>query len=188
GSADGFSPYSQPINAYVGPPQPPTPNQIINVSGPSTGPFVITLTWNQNNPNANAVTKYIVQKSVDGGAFSTLAQVLGGTNQLYVDGPLAAGHVYTYQVAAVYNGITTAYSGTVYIAFPVGAEVAVPAQVLAHGNNGVPYFQQLYAGFFTVLPDTDTELTSYGVGPYTWSMLAGTLPTGLALDPTSGAI
>jgi hypothetical protein len=154
----------------------------------NAGPFLATLTWSQQNPNANAVSGYTVQMSVDSGAFATIAEITGGVNQSYVAGPLGSGHTYNFRVATTYNGVTTAFSGIGSITFPAGAEVTVPAQTLASGVHSVFYSHQVYAGVFITLPNGDTQLIQYGVPPYLWSVGAGVLPPGLSLEASTGII
>ena len=268
GSPDGYSPFSAPVYAYIGTPLPPAAQQIIRVSGPAGGPFVVTATWNQNLPGPSVVSSYTVQMAtgtlyaaeahsvpalppynvtvtnppsgnlafVDGGVvyaatgipftlvgsnpglgeytvtpggtygfgssdasasvaitytnsgpFATVATVFGGANESYTAGPLAAGHVYSFQVAANFNGTTTPFSGASSITFPPGAEVAVPAQFLPNGTHGVPYSAQAAAGIFTASPQ-GTALQYYGVPPYTWAVASGSLPTGLSLNASNGII
>ncbi len=268
GSADGQSVFSNTVYAYIGTPLPPAAQQIIHVSGPSGGPFVVTVTWNQNLPTPQVAVSYTVQMSTgtlyaaeahtvpahspynvvvthppagnlvfaDGGVayaatgipftlvaanpalgeytvtpvgaygfsssdasasvaitytnsapFLTVATVQGGTNESYTAGPLAAGLVYSFQVAANFNNLSTGYSGISSITFPSGAEVAVPAQFLPNGTHGVPYSAQVVAGIFTTSPQ-GTELQYYGVPPYAWTVASGSLPTGLSLNAHNGII
>ena len=63
GSADGQSVFSNTVYAYIGTPLPPAAQQIIHVSGPSGGPFVVTVTWNQNLPTPQVAVSYTVQMS-----------------------------------------------------------------------------------------------------------------------------
>jgi hypothetical protein len=158
------------------------------VSGPSTGPFVATLVWSQQNPNVIATSGYIVQMSTDSGGFNTITNIVGGANQSYSVGPLVNGHTYNFRVATIYNGVHTAYSGVGSITFPSGAEVAVPAQTLAGGIHAVAYSQQIHAGIFVTLPNGDMDLIQYGVPPYVWSVASGSLPTGLSLEANTGIV
>jgi hypothetical protein len=192
GGADGFSNYSVPVAVYLGTAFPPLPNQPVNVSGSSTGPFQVIITWGQFNPNIPPVDGYIVQMSVDGAAFTTVSTIITGALQSFTAGPLAAGHVYSFQISATYNGVQTPYSNLVSVAFPPGAEVAVPAQTLPNGNVGVPYSTAdpvvLVAGTNVLLPNSPVaQFISYGILPYTWT-LVGSLPPGLSLDPNLGSI
>jgi hypothetical protein len=65
------------------------------------------------------------------------------------------------------------------------------------GENQLPFYLDLYtpAIITTSLPDSNISVsynatlqTAHGTAPYTWSVSSGTLPTGLALNSTTGEI
>ena len=56
----------------------------------------------------------------------------------------------------------------------ISADPVIVTASLPAGEVGVPYSQSV-AG-------------AGGTGPYTWSITAGSLPTGLTLNPTAGGI
>jgi titin len=82
----------------------------------------INLAWTDNSSNESGFT---LQRSVNGGAFLTLAN-LGPNVTSYVDSALTIGNTYTYQVAATNQYGSSAYSNT--------ASVPVPTVPVAPSN------------------------------------------------------
>ena len=117
-----------------------------------TGPQV-TLTWTDNATNE---TGFVLQRSVNGGAFATLVSPAAHTGtgaMTYIDTTVTAGNTYAYQVQAVNGVITSAFSNT--------ANVVVPALPLAPTTLAAV----LQAGPQVALTWTDnaTNETSYVV-------------------------
>lgn len=68
----------------------------------------------------------------------------------------------------------TSVTGTVTISVPVNPSITTAAGALGGGSVGAAYFAAL------------TEVG--GISPYTWTVTTGTLPAGLSLNASSGAI
>jgi FtsP/CotA-like multicopper oxidase with cupredoxin domain len=114
----GNSPYSNTVQVFV-PAPPAAPTNLVAVV--QTGPVRVQLTWRDNATNE---TGFVIERSVNGGAFATLATVgprAGTGNVTYTDNAVAGGSTYAYRVAAVNNGLMSAYSNT------ATASLAVPA-------------------------------------------------------------
>jgi hypothetical protein len=96
-------------------PMPSAPTNLVAAlqSGPK-----ISLTWRDN---ANNESYFVVEKSVDGGAFTLLAQPAARNNTgnvTYVDTVVSASHSYRYRVAAVNAGGQSAYATSNTISTP----------------------------------------------------------------------
>jgi FtsP/CotA-like multicopper oxidase with cupredoxin domain len=79
----------------------------------------ISVTWRDNATNESY---FLVERSIDGGAFTLLAQRPARTNTgnvTYVDTSVAAGHTYAYQVAAAPTATPTVYATTGTVAVPM---------------------------------------------------------------------
>ena len=85
----------------------------------------MSLTWTDNATNE---TGFVVQRSVNGGAFATIATpaALAGTGTVtYVDTTVQPGNTYVYQVCAVNGAIASAFSNTATVTvrrFSVGPD------------------------------------------------------------------
>jgi FtsP/CotA-like multicopper oxidase with cupredoxin domain len=103
------------------------------------GPM-IRLTWTDNDTNE---TGFVVERAVNGGAFSTLATVAPKNNTgsvSYTDTAVIAGNTYDYRVKAVNGGGSSAYSNTATVIISLPTPPAAPSGVTASavrasGNN-----------------------------------------------------
>lgn len=114
---------SNELTVGVVPPAAPTSLVATVQSGPGVG-----LTWRDNATNE---TGFVIERSVNGGAFAPLVTVgpLNGTgNVSYTDTTVTAGTTYAYRVKAVNGGVSSSYSNTV-TAIP--SAVAAPSNVTA---------------------------------------------------------
>ncbi len=79
----------------------------------------VTLTWRDNSTNE---TGFRVERSVNGAAFTTLANVAAkagsGTNVSYPDTTVTSGNTYDYRVRAVLNTTLSAYPNPVTVIVP----------------------------------------------------------------------
>jgi predicted phage tail protein len=108
----GSSPASNPATATTLPLPPAAPSGLAAtlVAGPR-----VSLTWTDNATNE---TGFIVQRSVNGGAYAQLATVAarsGTGSASYVDGAVALNSTYRYRVIAVNTGGSSAPSNIVLI-------------------------------------------------------------------------
>jgi hypothetical protein len=92
---------------------PPTGNGNENpaptgLAAASTGTTSINVTWTAANP---AVTQYILERSMGGGTFAEIARPAASATA-YADAGLTANTQYSYRLAAVRSGETSAYSST----------------------------------------------------------------------------
>ncbi|MGD9365818.1 MAG: DNRLRE domain-containing protein [Desulfobacteraceae bacterium] len=69
--------------------------------------FDITLSWTDNSDNEDA---FVVERSVDGGAYAPLVDDLAPDTQSYTDANLEPLHTYTYRVKAANSFGSSAYS------------------------------------------------------------------------------
>jgi FtsP/CotA-like multicopper oxidase with cupredoxin domain len=79
----------------------------------------VSLTWTDNATNE---TGFVVQRSDNGGAFTTIATpaALAGTGTVtYVDATAQPGNTYVYQVSAVNGAFASAFSNTASLTMPV---------------------------------------------------------------------
>ncbi len=111
----GNSPYTN--TAQVSPPVAPSSLTAVLTYGP-----IITLNWVDNSLNEIG---FVVERSINGGAFSTLATV-GANVTTYVDSTGTQNNTYAYRVAAFNPLGNSPYSNTV--------QVVVPAAPLAPTN------------------------------------------------------
>ena len=87
----------------------PTPNPApTGLAAAATGTTTINVTWTAASP---AVTQYILQRSTGGGAFTEIARPAAGATS-YADAGLTADTEYSYRLAAVRDGETSAFSAT----------------------------------------------------------------------------
>lgn len=90
------------------PPAAPTNLSLSLLSGPR-----IRLTWRDNATNE---TGFVIERSINGGAFTELARVgarINTGNLSYVDATIIPGNQYTYRVAAINEAGLSSYSNTV---------------------------------------------------------------------------
>jgi hypothetical protein len=176
-SADGFSPYSQPVYAYVGTPQSAIITTINQISGgeitgspPAPVPYTVILNWTQSNPTAPTVSGYQIAMSTDGGGFVIIATITSNLTSSFVVSGLANGHTYRFQMSTLYNGSYTLFGLVTSITLPL----AIPAQVLPSGfYGGSPPGGEVYAYF----------IFGQGGAPfYTFTLNSGSLPPGITLS------
>jgi FtsP/CotA-like multicopper oxidase with cupredoxin domain len=131
----------------------------------------ISLSWRDN---ANNETGFQIQRSENGGAFTTLATV-GANVTTYVDATIATGRSYRYSVAAVNGPALSAYatSGTVVVPMPAAAPSAVTATLQAgprvaigwrdnsNNENGFVVQRSTNGGAFAPLATVGPNVTSY---------------------------
>ena len=110
---------------------PVAPAAPTNLTGTAqTGPQV-SLTFRDNATNE---TGFIVERSVNGGAFATLTTLLpniGTGNVTYVDTTVTAGISYAYRVKAVNGVVSSAFSNTVTVNVPLPPAPAAPSTLSA---------------------------------------------------------
>jgi len=113
GYGNGFPTMTvQSVSASAGVNQPAAPTTLAATL--QAGPQV-RLTWKDN---ANNETGFVVERSVNGGAYSTLATV-GANTSSYINTGVLPGSTYTYRVAAVNIAGQSIYSNLVAVAVPV---------------------------------------------------------------------
>ncbi len=112
------------------PPAAPTNLMAFQLPGPT-----ISLLWRDNATNE---TGFVVQRTVNGGAFVQIATAPARNNTgnvIIVDNAVTAGNVYTYRVAAVNDAGQSGYSNTVRVTPP--SRPAAPSNLTAvNGPNG----------------------------------------------------
>ncbi|WP_441599467.1 IPT/TIG domain-containing protein [Ensifer sp. 2TAB8] len=159
-------------------------------TGPFTGTQSYALVVDQVLPVANAVTATVAANSTANGI--TLAITGGAADSVAVANPAAhgtataSGTTITYTPAPGYSGTDsftytatnaagTSSAATVTLAVTAPTLVLSPgAGALADGTKGTVYAQTL--------------AVSGGTAPYAYTVTAGALPAGLALDGTTGHV
>jgi predicted phage tail protein len=98
----------------------------------------VSLTWKDNATNE---TGFVLERSVNGGAFAQLAAP-GPRNGMgsvsYTDTTVTAGNAYAYRVKAVSEAVSSAYSNTASVtidAVPAAPTILTVTAVRANGNN-----------------------------------------------------
>jgi titin len=124
-NAQGNSPYSNVATVTVTAPVAAPTNLTATIY---TNPNRVQLIWTDNATNE---TGFVIERSVNGGAFTTLANVgaragTGSTN--YMDSSVTAGNSYSYRVAALLGAAKSAYSNTVSVSLTLPA---APSNVTA---------------------------------------------------------
>jgi FtsP/CotA-like multicopper oxidase with cupredoxin domain/fibronectin type 3 domain-containing protein len=92
----------------------------------------IALTWVDN---ANNETGFVLQRSVNGGAFAQLTAPAANVTS-FVDTTVAVGNTYAYQVQAVNLGGASAFSNTATVVVPLPIVPAAPTTLSARLLNG----------------------------------------------------
>jgi hypothetical protein len=136
----------------------------------TAGDGQVSLSWTPGSTGQSAITNYLITYSSVGSyvpftrsaSTATTATVTGLTN----------GTAYTFKVAAVNTQGTGATSAASSPATPLGPSISTA--VLPGGELGVTY--------------STTPTVTGGTGPYTWTLASGALPSGLLLNPSTGAI
>ncbi len=151
---------------------------------PNTNVTITATVATQSNAIANASQEPngMVQFSVNGTAFGPPAAVIGGANtntQL----AQATASIFTTALAGGQNAITAQYLGdNNYAASGVSPSVTITVTSPTVTTSSLP------TGVVSVAyPSTQLTATG-GATPYTWSVTAGSLPTGLAPLPSTGII
>jgi len=132
----------------------------------------VALAWVNNATNADSV---IVERSVNGGAFSLLT-TLPGTSASYTDTPALPG-AYSYRVAAVNTVGTSAYAG------PASVTVAKPASSTVLSSSANPSVGHTSVTFTATV--TPVLATAKPTGSVSFTIDAGA-PTVVPLDTTTG--
>ena len=109
------------------------PEQVTGMSAVS-GDGQAALSWDVPADNGAAITDYIIERSIAGGAFSTLADGTGSTPS-FTDTGLTNGTEYSYRVSAV-NGVGTGPVSTPVSATPSAGGAALSILAFAHGETG----------------------------------------------------
>jgi hypothetical protein len=146
------------------------------------------------NPAALTVTTTSLSNGVVGTAYSATLQSSGGTGAItwsvtvgtlpvglslnastgVIAGTPTAAATSTFTVTATDSATPTPQTATKSLSITVNPALAVTTTSLADGMVGTAYSQTLAA--------------SGGTSPYTWSVTVGTLPAGLNLNASTGAI
>ncbi len=92
----------------------------------------VRLTWTDNASNE---TSFVIQRAVGAGAFTQIGTVTANTVS-YVDTAVVIGTTYTYRVAAVNGGGTSAFSNTATVSVTTpAAPSGMTAKAVRQGNN-----------------------------------------------------
>jgi FtsP/CotA-like multicopper oxidase with cupredoxin domain/fibronectin type 3 domain-containing protein len=131
-NAQGSSLYSNTVQVVVpAPPAAPTNLTVTLLSGPR-----VSLTFRDN---ANNETGFIIQRAIDGGAFTdfiTLPAKNGNGNVTYMDTTVTLNHTYAYKVTAVNAFVRSAYTNTASLLVDLpSAPVILSVTTVRQGNN-----------------------------------------------------
>jgi titin len=166
GNAAGLSQRSSPRVAVTPSVDPGTVSAVTAVAGDASA----SLSWTPGSTGESAITNYTIWYS-SGGAYAQFARTASTATSATVTG-LTNGTAYTFEVYPVNDQGTGPASSPSNSVTPVGP--VVTSSPLTAGEVGVAY--------------DATPAASGGVAPYTWSVSAGTLPAGLTLNPSTGAV
>ena len=138
------------------------PDQVTGLTA-TPGDGQIQLDWNVPGNGGSAITDYVIERSVGGGAFAPLADGLSTVPE-FTDTGLANGVEHRYRVATV-NGVGQGPTSAIAIATPAaasgGADLAVLA--FAHGETGsVAQSVSTFAGLQTAPGDVILSVTHRG--------------------------
>jgi fibronectin type 3 domain-containing protein len=163
----GKSGYSNTVTLNVpAPPAAPT-----NLSATlQTGPQAL-LTWTDN---ANNETGFVIERGVNGGAFTTLTTTgprNGTGNVTYTDNNLTTGNTYSYRVAAINGAGMSSYSNTttVNVVAPPSTPPTAPSSAtvtatqVGKGNNAritLTWTASSGATGYTIQVSTNNAFTS----------------------------
>jgi fibronectin type 3 domain-containing protein len=89
----------------------------------------VKLAWTNKEP---AATGFILLRSVDGGAYSTLTTITSSATTTFTDSSVTTGHTYNYQVKATMGSTSSALSNTASITI---AAPPAPAPVVPDGTG-----------------------------------------------------
>ncbi len=181
------------------------PNVVYIAPSGTTAPIQLTLTGTVAGTQAKQTVSITVNPDptiqgnppagVVGAAYSTTLTASGGTAPLswsITSGSLPAGLSFNAATGLI-SGTPTATGTSTFIVrvvdssavpFPITANesITITAGTAALIVSGAPPSGTVGVAYTTALSATG------GVAPYTWSILSGSLPTGLILNPTSGVI
>jgi titin len=166
GNAAGLSQRSTPRVAVTPSVDPGTVSAVTAVAGDASA----SLSWTPGSTGESAITNYTIWYS-SGGAYAQFARTASTATSATVTG-LTNGTAYTFEVYPVNNQGTGPASSPSNSVTPVGP--VVTSSPFTAGEVGVAY--------------DATPAVSGGAAPYTWSVSAGTLPAGLILNPSTGAV
>jgi len=113
----------------------------------ATGPSTVKLTWKDNDSTAAG---YYVLRSTNGGAFTPLATVPGGSVNSYTDAQGWENRTYVYEVEAYKGSATSAPSSTATATTPLATPVGLTA------SDGI-------GGVTLTWMDTDQQITGYQI-------------------------
>jgi titin len=166
GNAAGLSPRSSPRVAVTPSVDPGAVSAVTAVAGDSQA----SVSWTAGSTGESAITNYTVWYS-SGGAYTQFTHAASTATAATVTG-LTNGTAYTFEVYAVNAQGTGPASSPSNSVTPTGPSIT--SSPLADGEVGVAY--------------DATPAVSGGTAPYTWSLSAGTLPAGLTLNTSTGAV
>src|SRR5690606_27633160 len=150
------------------PPAPPAAPHSVTASAVSH--TAVDVTWVDASSNETGFR--IEREAIGGVAAGASAFVVAGTAGANVtsfrDGGLSPASTYRYRVVAVNGGGGAASQQTAQVS--THAVLSITTQTLAKATAGVPYAQSLGA--------------SGGSGAFTWTLVSGTLPSGVGLQAT----
>jgi predicted RNA-binding protein with TRAM domain len=167
GNAAGLSDRSDPRVEVIPSAEPGPVSAVTAVAGNGQA----SLSWTPGGSGESAITNYTIWYSADGGPYTQFPQAASTATTATVTG-LTNNIPYTFEVYAV-NGEGTGPVSAPSNSVTPGAPVSITSSGLPSGEVGVAYDVTPSAGG--------------GTGSYTWSV-TGSLPTGLAINPSTGEI
>ena len=165
-NAAGWSDRSTPRVAATPLAPPGAVSAVTGVSGDGR----VALSWTAGSTGGSPVTNYTVWYS-SGGAYTLFPTATSTATSATVTG-LTNGTAYTFEVYAWNIRGTGPASAPSPSVTPEGPSIT--SAPLRAGEVGIPY--------------SATPTESGGTGPFTWSVASGSLPTGLSLNASTGAV
>jgi titin len=166
GNAAGLSPRSTPRVAVTPSVDPGAVSAVSAVAGDGQA----SVSWTRGSSGESPITNYTVWYS-SVGAYTQYTGAASTATTVTVTG-LTNGTAYTFEVYAVNSQGSGPASSPSNSVTPIGPSITSPP--LSSGEVGVAY--------------DGTPVVSGGTAPYTWSVSADALPTGLTLDGSTGAV